>query len=199
MITNHNSVISLKKGEIIQSYGEYTILQGYILCLTGKHLIRIIKEGGSFIVTEENFIGKLVHYQAQDNVRIACHPNVSPTYFLQKQGEAQQEMMQAFVHQLDIYALPVKNRVMVFWFRMACEIGVYKEGDCYVPAVLTQVEMAKYSHCTRVYLNGVCQALIKDGWLIRGKEWTLIDWKRWETYASGLFYTNTKSRLIISE
>ncbi|MBC1475089.1 Crp/Fnr family transcriptional regulator [Listeria grandensis] len=185
MITNHNPVISLKKGDIIQSYGEYTILQGHILCRTGKHLIKIV-QSGPFIVTEENFIGKLVQYQVRDNVRIARHPIVSTTDFLQKQGEAQQEMMQFFVRQLDIYTLPAKKRIMAFLFRMACDIGVFQLGDCYVPAILTQSEIARYAHCTREYLNGVRQDLIKDGWLVPGKKWILLDWARWEAYISGL-------------
>ncbi|MBC1293193.1 Crp/Fnr family transcriptional regulator [Listeria booriae] len=181
MTTNDSPVLELKKGEFIKEYGEYAILHGYIVCRTGDHFIKILREG-HFIITETTLFGDTIQFQAQGNARITRLPMVSPSDFLQKQNQTQASMIQALTCQLNIYALPVKQRIMALLYQIACEIGICQLNNCYIPTVMTQVELAKYAHCTREYLNGVRKELIESGWLATGRAWTLKDWRRWKEY-----------------
>ncbi|EUJ18720.1 hypothetical protein PGRAN_15322 [Listeria grandensis FSL F6-0971] len=178
-----SSVIQLERGEVLRTCGEYTILQGYITCRKGNHLLKILKEE-SFIISEDAFMGGLVEYQAQRITYVAFMPTILATDFLHKQKRAQQEIIQLFTHQLDLYALPVKERVMALLYRSACEIGEFKMDECRIPSILTQVEIATYTHCTREYLNGIRKVLINEGWLGASKDWVLLDWDRWRAHIS---------------
>ncbi|MBC2195736.1 helix-turn-helix domain-containing protein [Listeria booriae] len=172
-------VISLERGEKLQVCGEYQILQGYIVCRAGNHLLKILK-AESFIIPEKDLTAGLVEYQAQRTAQVAFIPIISATDFLRKQTQAQQDIIQLFANQLDLYALPIKERVMALLYKLACEIGEVKMDTCRIPMILTQVEIARYIHCTREYLNSVRKVLVKEGWLDSGKNWVLLDWKRWE-------------------
>ncbi|MBC1560166.1 Crp/Fnr family transcriptional regulator [Listeria booriae] len=178
MLLRNQDTMKLKKGSIIHECGEYAILNGYVVCKTGDHLLKIMKQG-TFTITEEHFFGKLIQYQAQAELHVERLPMLSATDFLQKQAKAQSEMMHNLTRQLDLYALPVKERVMALLYRIACEIGEFRYAECRIPAVLTQVEVANYAHCTREYLNGIRKALIADQWLAPEKNWVLLDWDRW--------------------
>ncbi|MBC2327806.1 Crp/Fnr family transcriptional regulator [Listeria booriae] len=180
---NNSSLIELTKKEQIQGYGEYMILQGYIICRAGKHLLKIFK-AENFIISEESEHQNLIQYEAQGNVKLAKYPLASATDFLQKQRESQCELMQLIINRLNIYTLPVKERVMVTLYNIACDTGVLKNGDCHIPAIMTQVELSSYAHCTREYLNIVRQTLIREGWLFNGKGFVLQDWQKWQMQCS---------------
>lgn len=178
MLLGNQNTMKLKKGSIIHECGEYAILNGYVVCKTGNHLLKIMKQG-TFTITEEHFIRKLIYYEAQAELHVERLPMLSTTDFLQKQAKAQSEVMHNLTRQLDLYALPVKERVMALLYRIACEIGEFRYAECRIPVVLTQLEVANYAHCTREYLNSIRQALIEDQWLAPGKKWVLLDWDRW--------------------
>ncbi|CAM4242318.1 Crp/Fnr family transcriptional regulator [Listeria booriae] len=190
-----SKAMPLKKREILHEYGEYSILQGYILCRTGSHLLKVI-EAEDFIIAEGNFFGDLIQFQAQRTTYVAKLPITSTSNFLDKQMKAQYEMMQLLAKQLDISVLPVKQRVMFLLYQMACDIGVLKNGYCCLPPILTQVEMAIFAHCTREYLNGVRKVLVEEGWLAPEKKWMLLNWERWEKY---MLHIQSSKQLPISQ
>ncbi|MBA3927617.1 Crp/Fnr family transcriptional regulator [Listeria rustica] len=183
MLVKDIEIISLKQGEVLRICGEYTILEGYVVCRRGNHLLRIIKEG-TFIVPEDAFMGGLVEYRAQRDTRVAFIPSSLLAGFLNKQREAQQDIIQLFTQQLDLYELPVKERVMALLYRTACEVGEFKLDKCRIPTILIQAEIAIYTHCTREYLNSVRKALMNEGWLDVSKDWVLLDWERWSARVS---------------
>lgn len=185
MLVRNQAIMRLKKGSTLQECGEYAILQGYVVCKTGNHLLKIMKQG-TFTITEDYFLGKLIQYQAQAELHVERLPMLSATDFLQKQAKAQSDMMHQLARQLDVYSLPIKERVMALLYRIACDIGEFRYAECRIPVVFTQVEMANYAHCTREYLNGIRKMLIAEQWLAPGKNWILLDWDRWEKYIEKL-------------
>lgn len=188
MLLRSQDTMKLTKGSNIYECGEYAILKGYVACKTGDYLLKIMREG-TFTITEECLFGKRIQYQAQSDIHLKQLPILSETNFLQKQASAESAVMYHLVRQLDLYALPVKERVMAFLYWIACEIGEFRYEKCRIPSVLTQVEIANYTHCTREYLNGVRRVLIAEQWLASEKGWVLLDWDRWGAF---IYHIETK-------
>ncbi|EUJ23200.1 hypothetical protein PGRAN_09726 [Listeria grandensis FSL F6-0971] len=172
-------IIHLKKGDRFTEVGEYVVLSGILACNVSQHLVKFISQGDMFIC-DSYFSNGAVVYESKQDTKLGKLIQQDSILYSKRRERQKNEITQLLLDRIDLLVLPTRERIMVFLFQLANQIGTVHEEDCHIPRVLTQVEFSKHVNCSREYLFGIRKILIEENWILKSREWVLLNWNNWE-------------------
>ncbi|MBC6309707.1 Crp/Fnr family transcriptional regulator [Listeria sp. FSL L7-1582] len=174
-----DATMTLQQGEELKENGEYIVLSGHLTCCIGDQLLCFLRKSERAIV-HNHLLPEKLRYQACNTVKVLKLDSHTTNRRIEYRYRAfERELVDMMVQRMEMLMLPKKERLVYALSKLGNEVGNLEGGDCYIPNVWSQAELASYINCTREYLLNQKKALKKEGLILDNRHWVLLDWNQW--------------------